>query len=289
MSSAEIHVRRKGERREGEQRGGGHPLRWLGARVRSGQPFRWAAGYLRKTLTRLWVHGPVDTARLTARGACDAWGRLSERLFDYVGDVDTRGSVSLYRADGPPESNPLYLDYQPTPARTVRALLRQLEPYAPSSTFVDFGSGKGRVLLLASQFPFRRVIGVEFDEALHGMACDNIRRFRGPRRCGDVTSVVARAETFRLPPGDLVLYFFHPFKEEILARTLQNVVRSYRGQRRRILLAFFNPVHGDVVERFEEFRRVPVGPLPFDPVRLSSNYRDDRGRPFEALLFSTEL
>jgi hypothetical protein len=263
-------------------------LRWLGTELRRGHPFRWAVGYLCKTVKRLQVHGPFGTARFVAGGVCNRWARLAEHWFDYVADVDTGGGVLMYREDGPPESNPQYLDYQPTPVRTVRALLAQIAPYADSSTFVDFGSGKGRVLLLAAQFPFRRVIGVEFDEALHHTACDNIQRFRGRRRCRDVSSVVGRAEAFELPPGNLVLYFFHPFKDEILRRTLENVVGSYRESPRRILLAFYNPVHADLVERFTEFRRLAMPPLPFDPVRLSSNYRDGHGRPYATLVFATD-
>jgi SAM-dependent methyltransferase len=283
-SAGQVPVRRERDRLDGRTQ----LMRWLGGELRSGQPLRWAVGYLCKTVKRLRLHGPLGTARLVACGVCDRWARLAERWFDFVGDVDTSGRVLLYRDDGPPESNPQYLDYQPTPVRTVRALLEQLEPYAPASTLVDFGSGKGRVLLLAAQFPFRRVVGVEFDEALHRTACENIARFRGRRRCGDVRSVAGRAETFELPPGDLVLYFFHPFKDEIFERTIENVVRSYREHPRRILLAFLNPVHTEVVDRFTEFRRLAMEPLPFDPVRFSSSYRDSHGRPYDALIFAAD-
>jgi hypothetical protein len=41
--------------------------------------------------------------------------------------------------------------------------------------FIDFGSGKGRPLLLATQFPFKHIIGVEFSEELHRIAEENIQ------------------------------------------------------------------------------------------------------------------
>src|SRR5579863_4122649 len=42
-------------------------------------------------------------------------------------------------------------------------------------TFIDFGSGKGRALLLASEFPFKRILGLEFAPELHTAAETNIR------------------------------------------------------------------------------------------------------------------
>jgi len=34
-------------------------------------------------------------------------------------------------------------------------------------TFIDFGSGKGRVLFLASEYPYKKIIGVELARMLH--------------------------------------------------------------------------------------------------------------------------
>jgi tRNA1(Val) A37 N6-methylase TrmN6 len=41
-------------------------------------------------------------------------------------------------------------------------------------TFVDGGAGKGRALLLAAELPFRKVIGVELNEALARIAQRNV-------------------------------------------------------------------------------------------------------------------
>jgi len=260
-------------------------LRRCGVRIRLARPGAWISGYASKSVERLRVHGPAKTVALFFHGFREVSAWTAEQWFDCVSGVDTTGRELLYRAEGAPETNPLYLDYQPTPARTVRALLSQLDGHLGSSTFVDFGSGKGRVLLIASQFNFKRVIGVEFDARLHQTACENIRSFRGRRCCQEVTSVRGRAEEFTIPDGDLVLYFFHPFEAEILERTLENIVRSYRANPRRILLVFFRPAHAALIERFEEFHRIPVKPLPFDVVRSSCDYRDVTGASYDTALF----
>ena len=60
-------------------------------------------------------------------------------------------------------------------------------------TFVDVGSGKGRALLLASDYPFREIIGVELSPDLDRVARSNIARYPSaarvdvyPGRCGRV-------------------------------------------------------------------------------------------------------
>jgi hypothetical protein len=44
-------------------------------------------------------------------------------------------------------------------------------------TFIDLGSGKGRVLLMAAAYGFKRIIGVEFMPELHRVAEENIRKY----------------------------------------------------------------------------------------------------------------
>ena len=44
--------------------------------------------------------------------------------------------------------------------------------------FVDMGSGKGRALLVASELPFAKIVGVELSQELHQIAEENVRRYR---------------------------------------------------------------------------------------------------------------
>jgi hypothetical protein len=93
--------------------------------------------------------------------------------------------------------------------------------------FLDFGSGKGRVLLAASQFPFKSVLGVEFAIELHKTAENNIRQYRRAKvRCGALKSILADATAFELPSIPLVLYFFNPFSGPVLAAVIANIERS---------------------------------------------------------------
>ena len=61
--------------------------------------------------------------------------------------------------------------------RPLLALLRQLD-LPRECVFVDIGSGKGRVLLIASMYGFSKVVGIEFSGPLCLLARRNIDTFR---------------------------------------------------------------------------------------------------------------
>ena len=87
---------------------------------------------------------------------------------------------------------------------------------------MDLGSGKGRVLLLASEYPFRRVVGIEFAQELNEIAERNVALYGSARRrCDDVRTVTADAADYLLPDEPVVLYLYNPFAPEVLRRHLE--------------------------------------------------------------------
>ncbi len=51
--------------------------------------------------------------------------------------------------------------YQPSDPALFHEILHSMPIPVDGLTFVDLGSGKGRTLLMASEYPFQRIIGVE--------------------------------------------------------------------------------------------------------------------------------
>src|SRR6202165_2780171 len=77
-------------------------------------------------------------------------------------------------------------------------------------TFIDLGSGKGRTLLMASEYPFMRIVGVELIAELHQAAEENIRAYRSAtQQCRQIEAVCADASEFVFPETPLVLYLFN--------------------------------------------------------------------------------
>ena len=128
-------------------------------------------------------------------------------------------------------------DYEPSPSALFRDVLASLDIDVHETVFVDYGSGAGRVVLLASQLPFKAVVGIEVLPRLHACAQANVAALqatgtsRAPIRliCGD-------AATFELPLEPLLLYFFNPFRAATMGRVLSNIERSLRRAPRPITL-----------------------------------------------------
>ncbi|MGH9322975.1 MAG: hypothetical protein ACRD3V_24195 [Vicinamibacteria bacterium] len=167
---------------------------------------------------RIWRYSPVGLVRLYRHHA-----------FDRKLGVNTRGYGDLR--------------YEPTPAEVFHEMLAEL-PFDPRDfVFVDFGSGKGKVLVLAAHYAFQRVVGVELWEDLHLVALENLSRFRRHRACAtSATSLRVDARDFALPEVPLVLYFFNPFPEEVLAFVLSNLRQSLERAPRRVYVLFYAPV-----------------------------------------------
>ena len=134
--------------------------------------------------------------------------------FDREFGTDTAGSVSpseLGIADAAVrESAILYL---PSPARVTRWMLDNVGIEHRDFWFVDLGCGKGRVLLVAAEYPFRQIVGVEISAALSEIARKNAA-IAPPRsrRCRDIEIQNADATTFDIPRGNILLHLYHPFE-----------------------------------------------------------------------------
>ena len=97
-------------------------------------------------------------------------------------------------------------------------------------TFVDFGSGKGRALLRASEYPFKRILGLEFSPELHRTAEENIRRYNSAaQKCQDIHSLNVDFADYALPPEASVLFFFHPCRTRVLSGVVAGIRRSLRS------------------------------------------------------------
>lgn len=138
--------------------------------------------------------------------------------------------------------------YQPSEPVLFRGIIEAL-PVAPDGfTFIDLGSGKGRTLLMASSFPFRRIIGMELLEELNAIAVRNIARYRSDeQRCFAIESHAGDARSFQFPAEAMVLYFFNPFPRHIWREVLANLHASLQAWPRPVYAIYHNPVHEDIL------------------------------------------
>ena len=207
----------------------------------------------KETLKRLVVAQPQLRALAIAAASRmkfrNSWGR--PHPFDAALSVETYGYLPgwLLGGDEPGQGNNGYAGCQPS---CLRAALDAIGDPA-ALTFVDLGCGKGRARSDASERPFARRVGVETSADLVRKARANaakvLRKFpsRPPMEIiqGDATAVA-------LPPGDLVVFVYHSFGQDVFRAV---AARLAALTDRQVFLIYMNPVHGAVIDGVAGFRR----------------------------------
>lgn len=136
--------------------------------------------------------------------------------------------------------------YQPTDASLFREMMAALPIDFSQFTFVDLGSGKGRTLLMASEYPFRRIVGVEILPELNRVAEENICAFKSPaQRCTEIESICADAREFALPEEPLVLYLFNPLPAAGLTRVLARLSTALQKTPQPVYVLYHNAILED--------------------------------------------
>lgn len=183
--------------------------------------------------------------------------RRAQREFDRRFRVDTAGVISLSALDVANEHWESGFSYEPTDSENFKAVIGELPIRYEDFTFTDFGSGKGKALLLAAEFPFRKILGVEISLRLHQVAKQNIRNYRnGLVKCNAMESICSDATSFRISGEQTVFYFFNPFEEPPMARVLSNIEESLRKHPRRIYIVYKAPLFGFLMDRAGFLKKV---------------------------------
>lgn len=168
--------------------------------------------------------------------------RVAVGLYERYARVRTAGDIEAQ------ELGYAHGIYIPSSWLVLRELFRSLE-VAENDTFVDVGSGMGRVVLMAARRPFKRVIGVERSEQLNEVARGNIARTRHRLVCNDIEFVSVDVQQWEIPDDVTVVYLYCPFPAPVFERVVENVIASMNRAPRpvRVIYNFSTSEDRDVL------------------------------------------
>lgn len=181
-----------------------------------------------------------------------------DQLGPLQGDQSSAGLV--YHA-----VNPLVLDL------ALREIATREHAPPWTGSFVDFGSGKGRALILAASRGFDTVVGVECSQSLHAAASRNLcQAWRRGRLRATYDLRCEDAGSFDVPDDSLVWFWFNPFGAEAVERIAERLLASVSRRPRVVYLVYANPVHADVLLRrgFRTVAEVRSSPTHLDALIL---------------------
>ncbi len=181
--------------------------------------------------------------------------RLVDFHFDILFGTDTRTKVeNIDLTDVASASLARGIRYEPTRAIPFRRAMRAAR-IPKTGTFVDIGSGKGRVCMLAALHGFQRVVGIDYSPGLCRVAERNLEQLR--KRTGmqfEAGLHAIDATEYAFEPDDSVVYLFNPFDAEVLAAVMSRLRRSIATDPRDVWIVYHHPTWADIVAR--DFARV---------------------------------
>ncbi len=211
---------------------------------------------LRGIYARHGVWGALGLLPHNAMLALRAWSparrraRRREHDFDRHHGIDTAAPVprSILGIDA--ERARHAVGYMASGTDFVHSVIAGLDIDHRDYSFIDLGCGKGRALLIASHFPFRRVIGVEVSARLTQIARANIAAYRAPeQRCARLEAVTADAGEFEPPDGPLVIYLYNAFDDVVLGRVADRLAASLARAPRDVRLIYVQPEERRMLDR----------------------------------------
>jgi SAM-dependent methyltransferase len=197
--------------------------------------------------------------------------------FDQMYGVDTSGLVpAKHLVTGHANDEHVTAYYGVAPS-ILRALIDRWQKSAPPHpieryTFIDVGCGKGRGLLVASEFRFRKVVGVELNPALAAIAEQNVTHWTRTHAADPTAAQIAPIEVveqdalaFDLPATPTLLFLFHPFEAPVLKQLLRRIETQFAKRPGTLDLLYVNAECADVLDRNPGFEQLFLDKVPMSP------------------------
>lgn len=250
---------------------------------------------LASRLTRLVkTEGLVGTMQFLRRWFLyKAHYHLYDKSFEKLEAIPTSRGVRADDLDYDDELRRHSVEYLAAPRMLVHQAIKRMREPLDQFTFIDIGSGLGRPLLVAAEYPFKAVTGYELSPSLHKGAVANIERGKGASNLLEsTTSVNANALEAEWPDGPRAFFLFNPFDREFMERFLARVVATAAAGTSHYLL-FLNLKHPDLLAQLpfhqctsSHVSRIIwrlVSPYPllvyrYDAPLTSSTKSNDRGK-----------
>lgn len=197
--------------------------------------------------------------------------------FDQAHGVDTSGLVpAKHLVTGHPNDEHVTAYYGVAPS-ILRALIEHwretLPPYPIEHyTFIDVGCGKGRGLLVASEYHFRKIVGIELNPGMAAIAQVNVEHWVRSHAEDSTAARLAPIEVteqdaleYELPNTPTLLFLFHPFEAPVLKLLLRRIETQFAKRQGTLDLIYVNAECANVLDRNPGFERLFFENVPMSP------------------------
>ena len=136
--------------------------------------------------------------------------------------------------------------YQATNYFLIEHALDFLKNEQANLHLVDFGSGKGRIMVVAAYYGFKKITGIDFSQLLCNEAEENIQKIKPLFPSTDFEIICDDAVNYSIKDDDTIFFFFNPFDEVVMLQVVKNILASLKNDERKIYIVYVNPLHKDI-------------------------------------------
>ena len=168
--------------------------------------------------------------------------KLDNIFFDLRYGIDSSQNVSLDKLNFQITNKTEGVEYGTIAPYFIQKIL-ELVKFDTSDIFVDLGCGKGRVLLIASKFNIKKVIGIEFSPELYLIAQNNIGNCSSNNHFNTEKINIIQKDVLEyvFNHHETVFYLYNPFSNKILNMICDQIKGSLIINIRRIIIIYVNP------------------------------------------------
>lgn len=155
-------------------------------------------------------------------------------LFDLFFDISRNVSTAGFEQVGS-------FFYAPSRSGGFRQLLKS-QQIPNDLAFVDYGAGKGKAMIMALDFGFQIVRGIEISRNLYEIAIQNLNSMKkvDQRADQDIEVILGDMTEYQPKQNDGVFYFYDPAPMEVVAKCLVNIFSSLKSHPRNAWIIYHN-------------------------------------------------
>ena len=142
--------------------------------------------------------------------------------------------------------------YQAADPKVFAQACQFLPPEAKTYPFFDLGCGKGRVLIMAHEYGFERISGVELAPRLVKICRRNLLKLG----IKNVSVIEGNAATVSLPECPVVVFMYNPFRPPVFNMVIERLAKH----RHPVFLIYDTPNYQSVIEQTGRFTAIHDSP-----------------------------
>ena len=136
--------------------------------------------------------------------------------------------------------------YQGSNYFIIEKAFEYLKNQHANNNILDFGSGKGRIMVVAAHYSFKNISGIDFSEPLCREAEYNIEKTKLLFPETNFKIICSDAANYKIENDPNVFFLFNPFDEVVMLQVVKNILSSLKQNPRKVYVVYVNPLHKEI-------------------------------------------